>query len=322
MQQGETPPTAAAAKSGNAVSTPSLSGSAAPTPVKRHRSSSFDRSRKAAPQPSAPRRIRVGVCSRDKKAYSKPMSQILSRFDASVFEVLIFGDEVILTQPIEKWPIVDCLMSWYSAGFPLAKAEAYVRLRRPFSINDLSAEHILRDRRQFYAVLRANNIPTPNHVVVNRDGPNPSRVVELEDAIEVDGVRIAKPFVEKPVDAEDHNIHIYYPRRLGGGSKRLFRKVGNTSSKFYPEVNSIRATGSYIYEEFLMTQVRGACDLRCRALPLSPLLSLHSSSPFLFPCSPYRRVPTSRSTWWAPIMLTPRRVSRPWWTVSSPATRR
>lgn len=47
------------------------------------------------------------------------------------------------------------------------------------------------------------------------------------------------------MDAEDHNIYLYYPRRLGGGSKRLFRKVGNVSSKFYPDVSTIRTEGSY-----------------------------------------------------------------------------
>ena len=35
--------------------------------------------------------------------------------------------------------------------------------------------------------------------------------IEHDDHIEVNGVVIHKPFVEKPVDADDHNIAIYYP---------------------------------------------------------------------------------------------------------------
>ena len=42
----------------------------------------------------------------------------------------------------------------------------------------------------------------------------------------------------------------------GGGSKRLFRKIDNKSSEFYPTVNEVRSEGSFIYEEFVHTQVQ------------------------------------------------------------------
>ena len=40
----------------------------------------------------------------------------------------------------------------------------------------------------------------------------------------------------------------------GGGSKRMFRKKDDRSSEFYPTINEVRREGSYIYEEFVITQ--------------------------------------------------------------------
>jgi inositol hexakisphosphate/diphosphoinositol-pentakisphosphate kinase len=39
---------------------------------------------------------------------------------------------------------------------------------------------------------------------------------------------------------------------VGGGSQRLFRKIGSRSSVYSSE-SSVRKTGSYIYEDFMPT---------------------------------------------------------------------
>lgn len=45
-------------------------------------------------------------------------------------------------------------------------------------------------------------------------------LIEHEDSVEVDGMKIQKPFVEKPLDAEDHNIYLYYPKSAGMTARR------------------------------------------------------------------------------------------------------
>lgn len=214
------------------------------------------------------------------------------------FEVIIFGDKVILDEQVENWPVCDFLISFFSDGFPLEKAIAYAKLRKPFCVNDLPMQTILWDRRMCLSILTKLGVPTPARVEVSRDGGPvalstdiaqrmkqltgveligsedgrggglpPPKDVHMEDdndTLVVDGKKLRKPFVEKPTSGEDHNINIYYPKSQGGGGRKLFRKVNNKSSE--KDENLIiplaitEPTGSYIYEQFL--KVENAEDVK------------------------------------------------------------
>ncbi len=106
---------------------------------------------------------------------------------------------------------------------------------------------MLWDRRLVGAVLDYLKVPTPPRLEVSRDGGpkidpelislmkqrhgitlggyqvTPEVILREDgDAIIIDGKVLEKPFVEKPVSGEDHNVYIYFK---GGGGRRLFRKV-------------------------------------------------------------------------------------------------
>ncbi|KAG8530100.1 uncharacterized protein KY384_005582 [Bacidia gigantensis] len=234
---------------------------------------------------------KVGICALDVKARSKASRNILTRLSSNgEFDVMIFGDKVILDEAVENWPKCDFLISFFSDGFPLDKAIAYQHLRKPFLVNDLPMQKILWDRRLCLRILDKIGVPTPQRVEISRDGgptlesaklaehlykfsgvrlegpadgtgggiPKPKRVEMSDDgdSIVVDGMTLRKPFVEKPVSGEDHNIHIYFPRdQHGGGGRRLFRKIGNKSSEWDENMRTPRSVteegSSYVYEQFL-----------------------------------------------------------------------
>lgn len=76
---------------------------------------------------------------------------------------------------------------------------------------------------------------------------------EKDDCLFIGNVKLKKPFVEKPFDAENHEVCIYYPERDGGGRKQLFRKKENCCSLYEQSINNVRTDGNYVYEEFVRT---------------------------------------------------------------------
>lgn len=134
-----------------------------------------------------------------------PMQNILAKLAA--FEELVvwvLSENMLLNVPIEQWPACQCLIAFYSFGYPLDKVnslfilfgrhapcrsahmrlprqvEAYTTLHHPYVVNDIgvqvrmphgrpwshSEQRLLLDRREVYRVLTENNIPVPPHIIV------------------------------------------------------------------------------------------------------------------------------------------------------------
>ena len=107
------------------------------------------------------KQVLVGICAMAKKSNSKPMKEILARLEEFEYiQTVIFPEETILKvmfmcvctyqrqgfkqlitaspqEPVDKWPVCDCLISFHSKGFPLEKAVSYAELVRPYIINNL-----------------------------------------------------------------------------------------------------------------------------------------------------------------------------------------
>ncbi|KAL4832054.1 hypothetical protein H8958_019069 [Nasalis larvatus] len=115
----------------------------------------------------------VGICSLAKKSKSKPMKEIIDWI--SLFKyitVVVFEEEVILSEPVENWALCGCLISFHSKGFPQDKVVAYAKLRNPFVINDLNMQYLIHDRRGVYSILQAEGVLLPRYAILNCDPNN------------------------------------------------------------------------------------------------------------------------------------------------------
>lgn len=172
--------------------------------------------------------------------------------------------------PVAEWPDVDILLAFHSPGFPLAAVTKYAAARQVPLVNSLADQYTLRDRSQIWAALVAAGVPTPDLVVrrespattasagfAGGDGDAAPPVARLPAAVcsgvvtqdgewlLVDGVRaLCKPFVEKPLDADDHLCIVYH---AGDGGASVIERKRVTHM---PDLRAIRPTGGYVYERY------------------------------------------------------------------------
>ena len=275
-----------------------------------------------------PRKPKLGLICMDKKAKSEPMKALLSKLNHDDYlDIVEFPECLLLNEDIDKWPAVDVIIGFHSKGFPLRKAIAYERLhRRALTINSLSDQRVLLSRFDVYKRMDQHSIPTCTHILLEREPPAPENIckacraimhktgssetkadsicctceykdppgfVDEGEYIEYDGIRIYRPFLEKPQDSEDHNIWIYYPSVKGPwteagerpkctrqeGVTKLFRKVDNRSSIFVEGSFPIRRNGSYVYEAFL--QPEGNTDVKIYAIFPNYILAEKRKAPHI-----------------------------------------
>ncbi|KAH0574500.1 Inositol-hexakisphosphate/diphosphoinositol-pentakisphosphate 1-kinase [Spironucleus salmonicida] len=101
-----------------------------------------------------------------------------------------------------------------------------------------SCEFVLKQE-QDYPVLKQNCLTCQYK--------DPQTLIQTNDYIDYNGRKLNRPFIEKPMDADNHNVYIYTKT----GIIKLFRKIENKASSFEEGQFQIRRDGCYVYEEFL-----------------------------------------------------------------------
>jgi len=253
--------------------------------------------------------IHIGVFIADKKLHSYQMQEIKTYLVKKGYLVYWFCKSYRDAVPFEEWPIVDVVISFFSEGMEFLSVQKYVQKHTPLELNNIDRQFLLLDRRIVLEVLEKIGVPTANRLFFSADGTSeknayaphgtaPSKNKEIQKIVKkelasfgikyndiyrksatrecangvllIDNKRIEKPYVEKPIYSENHNINIYYGDSCderSNGVCRLFRKTGNKSSQFERTEGSLgyRDDGcSYVYEKFI--SVREFVDIKAYAI--------------------------------------------------------
>ena len=137
----------------------------------------------------------LGICAMKKKIHSPHMQQILEFISSfNDFELIEFTEELIFNEEVENWPIVESMIVFFSTGFPYSKVLKYINLRKPFLPNNFEMQKIFWDRIKVMTMLKENNIPIPNEIIVEREEEIDN---EEENGIELNTSQEIEEMIEK-----------------------------------------------------------------------------------------------------------------------------
>ena len=104
------------------------------------------------------------MCGKMHKTHHSSAETVFQE-NQSMYVSLLFQD------PVEMWPLCDCLVAFHSKGFPLEKSISYAQLRRPYIINNLEMQFDIQDRRSVYQILEREGIELPRYAILDREDP-------------------------------------------------------------------------------------------------------------------------------------------------------
>ena len=191
----------------------------------------------------------LGICAMSKKVNTKHMQKILKNIKKfEEFKLINFTEDLIFEKDIEKWPIVESMIVFFSTGFPFNKVLEYIKLRKPFLVNDFESQKIFWDRRKIVQKLKENNIPTPESIIIDRgeiinnDGDNDTsielnttaeRIKMIDDYFNDKENNLINDINDyKKINKNDFNFNNYWNESLSKNNFFILERVNGRDSLF------------------------------------------------------------------------------------------
>lgn len=204
------------------------------------------------------RELVVGIAAMQRARSETAVSAVTARMTKLAQDNLHLRVQWLHEGNINEWPPCTVLWTLWTPDFPMDELKAYMKHAKPFELNSLDGLSLLRDRRLMMRTCVEWRIPVPQFVECSRDGACQPVVEESEEHIKVDEATLKKPFLEKPADASDDSLFLYFPASAGGGRGRVgrmgFDSASTTDQMLDTSRSRVRRDSSYIYTQFIPSE--------------------------------------------------------------------